>query len=320
MRTVTMVAKLVDGNGKIVGLTLIDNEYKIINATLKDVSRMIRDDNIELTNVKIGKDGITSTNGDLSKYTVVSTDGRIIGRPRPVILSRVESNGKLVGYIVFSKNGQVTKMHVEDAVEMYKAYGISNGKIRSTSNGDIISSIKGNFPLAEVELSKAKAGKTDVRIVFFCNAKENKADSKGVRYLGALISGDSIAELSKIHREIGIPNSRVMAEVSKFSGEKQVEALRTQRVGATEFYSVFNIEFLREMAKAGYNISMQLDEIEVSELVFENKEIVSENTAKFKLVDGKAVFKMGQADSNDTKGIKELAVEAANIYKECSAK
>ena len=152
-----------------IGFTLIDDKYQLHYEEKRALARKIANKEIIITNLSVDAKGeITYTNGAKNRYTVVEAkSGKIIGSPKAVILSRIEKNEKLDGYMVFLPNGKVSKLSVAEASSLAVKGLVSNGKIRHTDNGDTVSSISGNYPLMQTKIEEAPTGELTVEIVFF---------------------------------------------------------------------------------------------------------------------------------------------------------
>ena len=68
---------------------------------------------------------------------------------------------------------------------------ISNGKIKHTAEGDIVSAIGGTYPLRVIEISKAPKGELSIDVLYFGTAVDAPAE-----YFGAIISCTSATEIN----------------------------------------------------------------------------------------------------------------------------
>jgi hypothetical protein len=269
----TMVVR--HGVGKdIKGYTLIDSEYRTVMLDSKTLANKITSKAINVTNMAVENGKLISTNGALDKYTLVNTDTNAIeGTPRAVILNRVEQNDKLIGYTVFSNNGSIVEMSVADAVTLCNSKALSNGKIRHTETGDIVSSITGNYPLRTIEVKQAPKGETTVDILYFATAA-----NVDVEYFGAIVSGTSAAELSRLGNILTKSNATLIANVVKKAGNDVRKSLAMTRVGANGIYGVFELKMLDELIKAGAKIKLVNSKAQVSSVYYSDGGIIDEAT------------------------------------------
>lgn len=257
----TMVARNGNGNGIVDFYTVISDDYEIRQVKPVEVVKALREDPDKFTNLGIGAEGkIVSTNGAMEKYTYFNTDtGKIDGKARPVVLNRAERDGRLIGYTIFTHTGQVKECNVGTAVDIYRSYGISNGKIRHTDSGDIISSINGNFPLRIIEVEKSQSGNVSAQIKFICEAR--KDGEKGyIRYVGALIAGTSAAKISKVLDKVTESNAKVCSVISQIGGKEARKDVQTMRVSSTAFYSVFELSMVKELREMGVEVAIDKKE------------------------------------------------------------
>lgn len=164
----TMVARLSTNNGKDdVGYILIDKMYNIKSLSNNECAQLIKKGLV--TNMEIREGSISSSNGALKRYTCIDAkNNSLCSTPRAVVLSRVEKDGKLAGYNIFDTNSMVRFVKVDMAVSMCQQDLIVNGKIRATENGQIVSSIKGEYEIAEVNTgSSSDESAVEMRVVMF---------------------------------------------------------------------------------------------------------------------------------------------------------
>lgn len=254
-RVWTMVARAGKGKEHVDDFTIISNDYEIQKVSEEALRQVIRNNTEKFTNLGLDENGrVVSTNGAMNKYTYFNTvDGRIEGKARPVILSRVEKEGKLVGYVVFTHTGQVKECNVPNTVSLYNTYGISNGKIRHTESGDIISSINGVFPLREIEVEKSSRGTITAEIKFMCEARKIN-EVQAIRYVGALISGTSAAKISVLLDALTESNAKVTSALVSMQGQSVRRSVEIQRVSETAFYCVFETALLDAIKKRGIEL------------------------------------------------------------------
>ena len=193
----------------VVAYSLISQDYQTITVDADTLAKDIKAEKYSVNNIDVDANGkIVSTNGALDKYTLVNNlTGKLEGVARAVILNRVEKENKLIGYTIFTQNASIAEVNVADAVLLANRKLISNGKIRHTQDGDIVSSISGNFPIRTIEISKAPKGEITIDLIFF-----GKVLSTDAEYCGAIVSCTSATEMSKLKDIISKSNAKVRKE------------------------------------------------------------------------------------------------------------
>lgn len=268
VKTVTMVTRHGVSKDNISGYTLITADYQLVSKSAKELQSLIAQNKIKVTNLDVSKKGLVSTNGALDKYTFINSQtNQVEGTPRAVILNRVEKGGKLVGYTVFTQNGTLAELNTADAVVLATKGLISNGKIRHTADGDIVSSIGGNYPLRTIEVEKAPKGQITVDLMYFGTVVDTQEE-----YFGAIISSTSAAEISKLAEILNKSNAKVIAGVSKVAGQSVREVLGIKRMGATSLYGVFETTVLEKLIGAKATLKNDLGKITVSAVKYTDGE------------------------------------------------
>lgn len=268
VKTMTMVTRHGVSKDKISGYTLITSDYQLVHKGVKELVSLIAEGKIAVTNLEVSKRGLVSTNGALDKYTFVNTQtNQVEGTPRAVILNRVEKSGKLVGYTVFTQNGTLAELNTADAVVLATKGLISNGKIRHTQDGDIVSSIGGNYPLRTIEVAKAPKGQITTSLMYFGTVVDTPEE-----YFGAIISSTSAAEMSKLADILNKSNAKVISAVSKVAGQSIRETLGIKRMGANSLYGVFEISVLEKLLQSKSVLKANLGCITVSAIKYTDGE------------------------------------------------
>lgn len=274
MKNFTMIARHGVKNN-IGAYTLISSDYQTVTMKVKELEGMIKSKKILVNNLTVGPKGIESTNGALDKYTLINSETNIVdGTPRAVILDRVEQNGRLVGYTVFTQSGVIAELNIADASALAKNGLISNGKIKHTKDGDIVSSIGGNYPLRTIEISKAPKGEINVDILYFSMVHGLKT-----HYFGAIVSCTSATEMSKITDLLSKSNAKIVGSVVNVAGQKARESLAIKRMGANSIYGVFELSMLNEIIKAGGKLRNSIGSITISAIKYTDK-VPDEATVK----------------------------------------
>lgn len=268
MKNFTMITRHGSSKDAISAYTLISSDYQTVTMSVKDLSAAISSKKIAVTNLDLSKKGLVSTNGALDKYTLINSQAnQVEGVARAVILDRVEQNGKLVGYTVFTQNGTLAEVNIADAAALASKGLISNGKIRHTQDGDIVSAIGGTYPLRTISFSEAPKGEITTDILYF-----GTVVGVPTEYFGAIVSCTSATEMSQIIHMLSTSNASVINEVSKVAGQSVRESLAIKRMGANSLYGVFSIASLKKLLKANSKLRNQLGSITVSAIKYTDGE------------------------------------------------
>lgn len=268
MKNFTMITRHGSSKDAISAYTLISPDYQTVTMSVNDLSAAISSKKIAVTNLELSKKGLVSTNGALDKYTLINSQtNQVEGIARAVILDRVEQKGKLVGYTVFTQNGTLAEVNIADAAALASKGLISNGKIRHTQDGDIVSAIGGTYPLRTISFSEAPKGEITTDILYF-----GTVVGVPTEYFGAIVSCTSATEMSQIIHMLSTSNASVINEVSKVAGQSVRESLAIKRMGANSLYGVFSIASLKKLLKANSKLRNQLGSITVSAIKYTDGE------------------------------------------------
>ena len=252
MKYLTMVARC--GEPKTVAnllkYTLIGDDFSVHTMTGDKLSAALNDGKVVVTNMAVSAKGLVSTNGALDKYTLVHPTGGIIGTPRVVILNRVETNGKLTGYIVFHTNGVVAQISVADAAALAGKGLIANGKIRHTAEGDIVSAIGGNYPLLEHIVKSDKPEKPIIDVVFFGSALKA---GKLVKFVGANVTCKDAMAMPKILTTLESNNKKLTNKLGADYGysAEDLKSFEVKPVSGAGFYGVYPMALVQKMMQNG---------------------------------------------------------------------
>jgi hypothetical protein len=271
MSTFTMVTRHGISKDQIVGYTLISSDYRTVYKSVEKLVNEITFKQITVTNLDVEGGKLVATNGAMDKYTLinVANNNRVEGEPKAVILDRVENkeNGKLLGYTIFTHTGTLAEVSVADAVVLANRKLISNGKIRHTEQGDIVSSINGNYPLRQIEIAKAPRGEITVELMLFSTIY-----GTNVEYCCATIGCTSAAQMSVLAAEIHKSNAKIVAESKKAGGAEAAKSLQIQRTGANSLYAAIDNETLTRLLKAGAMVTLPIGMMIVSVINYTDKE------------------------------------------------
>ncbi len=256
------------------GYTFIANDYSVIRMGGKEVIEAMRRREYDFTNMGISEKGLIATNGAMDKYTMIDPVTGVMETPaRPVVLNRVEVDDKLTGYTIFNVDGILQEVNVKQAVMIHNNTPFSNGKIRGTQKGDIISSIVGNYPLRKIKVPKEVSDKLemDISIVFIGSAIGK--ESGVVKYGGILIEYNNAADISGIYNKLVKGNNEVIERVARMGGGSRVRSiLGIKRTSKAGFYGVFPIENVFELIKKSGGVKSKLKGIMIATLDYTNGE------------------------------------------------
>lgn len=306
MKTLTMIARHGIDKDNINGYTLMTSDYQTETCSVKDlVAKMNK--GLAVTNLAVEGGKIVSTNGALDKYTLFNSQtGEIIGTPKAVIIDRVEQNGKLVGYTVFMQNGTLAELSVLDAATLADKKLISNGKIKHTAEGDIVSAIGGTYPLRTINIDKAPKGEITADILYFSSVV-----GAGIEYAGAIISCTSATEMSKLIDVINKSNAKVVSTVVKVAGNSARESLAIKRMGANSVYAIVETSVIEKLVKANASIKNSVGKIIVSSIKYTDGEA---DEATITLNKEMKVVADGTADSKAANSAKNYAKKIVNAF------
>lgn len=258
MKTCTMVVRHGLSKDNITGFTLVSSDYQTKKLSYAELTQYVAQKQLVVTNMQFVGGVWKSTNGAMDNYTLINDQTNMVeGTPRAVILDRAEINGKLTGYAVFTQNGTIVHMSVADAVMLANNKMLSNGKVRHTDSGDIVSAIGGNYPLRELKrIEDAPKGTTSVEIMFFGQAVlTSKADH--VNYFGAIINCTSAVEMTKLSDKLSKSNAEVIGHIVQTAGQKARKSLAVQRMGANGIYGVFKVSDLKILMESGAKVTLK---------------------------------------------------------------
>lgn len=245
MKYLTMVMRYGNLKGKDESFqyTLIGDDMSIHTIDGAKLAEGISAKKYVVTNMDVNTRGLVSTNGAIKNYTTIGADGKMVGSPKAVILNRVEKDGRLVGYIIFNVNGTVSEISVGDAATLAANNMIANGKIRHTSDGDIVASIGGNYPLLEMKNRKVQ-GKLYVDVTLFQSVVGQ--DGKTIKCAGILVTSNSAETLSKLYPTLESENKKLCNKLAKvgYANTSSMSIIRGNNGG---FYGVYPIELVWDL-------------------------------------------------------------------------
>lgn len=252
MKYCTMVAR--SGNPKgpsgALSYTLVGDDFSIHTVGGDALAQAINSKKITVTNMTVNVRGLVSTNGAMDKYTTIGPNGAVVGTPRFVILNRVETKGKLSGYVVFTNTGIVQAISVKEAAA-YAAKGlVANGKIKHTADGDIVSSINGNYPLVETSIKDAKDDVANINLVFFGSAIKG---TKAVQYAGVIVTSKSAKTISKMFSTLNTANINLKEELQSVFGftPEELAGFEFKQAPGAGFYGVYPLTIVNKLMNNG---------------------------------------------------------------------
>ena len=298
MKTFTMVAKHGMSKDNITGFTLISPDYQTIRVSSAELGKALAQNKIVVNNLAFANGAWKSTNGALDNYMLINDATNMIeGTPKAVILDRVEQNNKLLGYTVFTQTGTIVNMSVADAVLLANNKMLSNGKIRHTESGDIVSAIGGNYPLRELrKIEDAPKGETTIDLMFFGQSLISGGE---VAYFGAIVSCSSATEMTKLTEQLSHSNASVISTVVQDAGQNVRKSLAIQRMGVNSLYGVFKVGDIKALIGSGAKVNIKGNTILVSSLKYKKDGSgQSEDEATIKLDKSGKVVSQDKADDN----------------------
>ena len=250
MKTLTMVMRttMAEKTMKDSVFILIDQDYNFETLGGEEILKGLGS-KFEVTNLGLDANKkLVATNGAIGRYTTVDgLTGQLANKPTGVILNRVEAGGKLVGYTVFTPEGTLAEIDVATAVRLHNAGAIANSKTRSTAGGEILQSIKGNYPLRKIEIPKKTVGKTVIEIIFLGAAFGNGKNI--IKYGGVIVNSESAADFTKIMPSLTELNNKVINGVVSTGAEDGIrETLSTKRTGTSGVYTILPFSKIVELA------------------------------------------------------------------------
>ena len=306
MKKFTMVMRTGNPKANSVNMiyTLIGEDYSFAQYTGQNLAKAIMDGKIEVTNLGISDKGLVSTNGALKNYTLVNEYGQLVGAARAVILNRVETDKGLVGYTIYNLNGVLQEVTIATAVELAKSELIANGKVRPTSNGEIVASIKGDYPIRTIKINDTTLDKTiKVNVLFFGSMLAGQHNTK---YAGIMIDGANAASVSKLYDPLCRANKKLIDKVKEVTGVDEAKSFGIQRTGTAGFYGVYPLATVFEVfEKADNKVSLLTEKIVVGATDYDadREESRVGLNLSFKAVDGNS-----GTDKAD-KAVKEYAAK-----------
>ncbi|MBR1454842.1 MAG: hypothetical protein IJ593_09425 [Lachnospiraceae bacterium] len=230
--------------------TLVADDYSIRTVKGDKLAEAINSGKIQVTNMCVNSTGLVSSNGAISKYTTFDTNGNLLGTPRYVILNRIEVNDKLSGYVAFTDKGIVTKLGVAEAAELAANGLIANGKIRTTTAGNIVASINGVYPLISTNLEDTKPSIPEVRVIFFGSAIQGK---RHVYYGGAIITSKNAATITKLFSKLYKDSIVLREKLSTEYGlsDAELDDFSFKQAPGAGFYGVYRIDTLNKLIASG---------------------------------------------------------------------
>lgn len=267
VKSLTMVARYGESDKNVIAYLLVSNDYKAKVIKSGELARMISGNPDVFTNLELdAKGAIKSSNGDMDNYVLVHPNtNQFLSKPRNVILSRIENNGKLVGYTIYTSEFAVVEVGVKQAAELAKSKLIANGKIRHTESGDIVSSIKGNFPLVNIrveEAAKKDTGKIEVEVMLvgYAVLSDGGKIKKLSRYFCGTIKCESVARMTALYKVFAKNCTGVIDSVKEYGGKMAEESLSLKRLPDGSVYGAYSLSMLENLKKSGASISLGIKE------------------------------------------------------------
>lgn len=250
-----MIARRGNSEKDIKALFLMNENYEIKEVTIDKLIQTFKTKKgFKIENVGYNpKTGLEYTNGAASSYTLYSTDGNIINSPRNVILNRIEVNNKLQGYTIYNYDNTLSEISVEQAARFAAAKLIANGKIRHTQQGDIVSSIGGDYPIREVKIDSIKEVGRTIIPLYFASFVSASNSGKTVDYVGAIVETNSGAVMSKVVTASKQMNEALLKELKAERGNSKYsfDELGNRTIGATSAFIVVGLDDMKKLLGNG---------------------------------------------------------------------
>lgn len=243
----------------------------VVQKNAVEIKEAIASGAIEVLNLGINTDGkLAFTNGAEDNYPAVDATSGASIRAGVVVISRIEKNGKLTDYLVYnSLTNRIAPMSLADILKI-GSENVANGKLRKTSTGDIIQSIKGEYPVIDNKVVESNASKQSVKrmdggslenlnvsICYFQRAVKN---GKFIDLCGLYISMDADATqkaaFDTIRRTMVSDNEHVKAKVVEIDDrEEALESIRIRESDdSTVIYGAFTFTVLDNFIRRGAKI------------------------------------------------------------------
>lgn len=256
MKTLTMVTRygFKGEHANKTNYVLIADDYSIVRLTGEELVKAIKDKKYNITNMGIGPSGLISTNGAIDKYTLIGLDTNdIVGKASPVVINRVETQKGLVGYTIFNTKGVLQEVTVKEIVQIHSVTPFSNGKLRHTQDGDIISSITGNYPLRTVEMKNNTNKSINLDLILISSSISDTSSSV-YKYGGIIIECENAAHVSKMYSSLKDANEKLLESLLKAGSDEQTKKnLTIRRTATAGFYVVLPIDKVFELIKLANN-------------------------------------------------------------------
>lgn len=250
MTTLTMVTvyaskRTSKGFEGITGFGFISSDYKTMTMSLAQTIEVIKSKKAVITNLGLENGKVVATNGAMNRYSMVNTTtGMPDGEQMAVVLNRVEENGKLAYYTVFMQDCTVREVGIREAVAMCKGNVLSNGKIKHTNDGDIVSSIAGSFILRQIEPTKAPTEETMISIMYF------ETMAGGPSYFGGVITSKSAVQITNMRDKLETSNLALIKDCEKAGKQNAKAVFGIQRMSENSFFGAFPLSVLDKLISA----------------------------------------------------------------------
>lgn len=275
MNLMTMITVTGVSGSKPIGYTLMTQDYQVVTMSEQELENAIKTKSVTVTNVGVENGKLVATNGAFDKYTLINAaTGMVQGPAKAVILNRVEKEDKLVGYTVFTQNGKIAEMSVSDAAALANKKMISNGKIRHTNDGDIVSAIGGTYPLRKLKIEQAPDGEVTIKIGYFGTSVGVDMD-----YFSAIISSTSAAQLCRLDELLNKSNAKVVSGTAKVAGQAIRDKIGLKRIGTSSIAGSFELDVLDKLLKIkNVKIEALMDDIHISAFKYEEDNTTVESS------------------------------------------
>lgn len=274
------------------------------------------------TNMEIDGGKLVVCNGSVDKYTTFNGgDSILVSEYRAVILGRVEANGKLAGYVLYDANGAIRKIRTAEAAEMAKNGLIANGKVRETQTGPIVSSIKGEYPIINIEIAKKRESAVNrfescsITLLYFGECTHVGSSDK-VKYAGAIVKCKDMLLYRDIADSLAESCNKTVKMAIQLGNKNAEKELACIRMGDNACFGAFGLNTFMSLVEKGAVVTLK-DKTSIISQVYDKEDNREESYVH--LAKKGTTFDI-QAGKSEGEASKHMAVDSANKYMKYLAK
>lgn len=258
---------------------------------------------IECTNLQLTSDGkdIRFSNGVKDRYTIIDYRNNKPIKISYTIICRIENKFNLIGYAVSNGIDEKTKvLKVSEAVQKQIDGEISNGKLRDTYEGRIVSSIEGEYEVLEKsflfgkvrrkceEVMSKRLNEFELNILSigtFTYDKDSYIGLKPRRYAYVIIRCTDKKEIiltKSLAIDISKDNSEIIHEATVQSHKDEINEIlkMSEDEGSMNICGAIHLDKLKELLDQGINLKVDdFPEITLIGMNVDKSEIVEKSTS-----------------------------------------